>query len=204
MTTLVLAMALSQDADREAAENTLRNRKVTLQFQDASLASIVDYVRDLTNVNFVLGAKAREKAETPITIHVKDLSVKSALALVLKPLGLTTVWRDGVFLITAPEEEPLLLQIYDVRDLLYPIADMPGVEIALDASGLGATFQQDAPPEPTILPLEEIVKTHVGGKSWEENSKTSIRLQNGLLVIKQTREVHAEIRRLIGKLRRTK
>lgn len=204
MTTLVLAFALLQDSDRDAAEMKIRSRKVTLQFKDAPLEEIVNYVRDLTDVNFVMGKGAREKGEILVSISVKELSVKSALALILKPRGLALVWQDGVFLITTPAEEPLVLEIIDVRDLLYPIQDMPGGEITLDSSSLGSSFSQDPTPEPTVLPLEEIIKTHTGKKSWEEDARTSVRLQNGLLVVKQRREVLDEVKRLINRLRRNK
>ncbi|MBI2901683.1 MAG: hypothetical protein HYY17_15980 [Planctomycetes bacterium] len=204
MLAIALVFTLAQDAEREAAEARLRNMKIALDFKGADLDTVIDYVREVTGLNFFIAKKAREKGELQISISVKGLSVKSALALVLKPRGLALIWQDGVFLVTTPDEEPLAMEIYDVRDLLHTIEDMPGAEITLDTSGLGGTVVPPTPDPPLPLALEEIIKTHTGKKSWEENPKATVKLQNGLLVVKQTREVHREIRRLLNQLRRNK
>lgn len=197
---LVLATVL-QDSDREAAENRLHSMKITLDFKGAELETIVEYLRDMTDLNFVVDKAAKEKLPT-VSITVKDVSVRSALSLLLKPNGLAVIWKEGVLWITTPDQAPIVLEIYDVRDLLHPLEDMPGVEIDLSPTGLGATINAGlAAPQP-VLPLDEILKAHTGGKSWEENSKVSLKLQNGLLVVKQTKEVHAQIRRLIDQIRR--
>ena len=68
---------------------------------------------------------------------------------------------------------------------------------------LGASITGvDDPVTQPDLPLEEILKTHTGGKSWDENPKVSLKLRNGLLVVKQTQEVHVQIRRLLSQFRR--
>jgi hypothetical protein len=54
------------------------------------------------------------------------------------------------------------------------------------------------------MPIEEMVRAHTGGRSWEENPKASIKMQNGLLVIKNTPEVHKQVRRLLDLLRANK
>ena len=60
------------------------------------------------------------ESDTPITFRVKDVSLKSALNLMLRPLDLTYVYKDEVLLITTPEqvEQYLKVKVYDVRDLL--------------------------------------------------------------------------------------
>jgi hypothetical protein len=49
-----------------------------------------------------------------------------------------------------------------------------------------------------------MVRAHTGGRSWEENQKAVCKMQNGLLVIKNTPEVHKQVRRLLDLLRSNK
>jgi type II secretory pathway component GspD/PulD (secretin) len=196
---LVLA-AMLQDSDRLAAENKLRNMKVSLEYKGADLRDVIQYLQEMTEINFFLSKQTQEMGELQVTITVKNISVKSALNLILKPLKLTTLWQDGVMMITTPAEEPVLMEIYDVRDLMHPLKDMPGVEIDF---GTGTVVQPES-VDAAVLPLEELVKAHTGGKSWDDNPKCTISLQNGILVVKQTREVHKQIRRIIGQLRQYK
>ena len=48
------------------------------------------------------------------------------------------------------------------------------------------------------------MKAHTGGRSWEENPKCACRLNNGLLIVKNTPEVHKQIVRLLDMLRSNK
>ena len=77
-----------------------------------------------------------------------------------------------------------------------------GVDIALDF--VGVVIQEPAKDAGGEMPIAELVKTHTGGKSWDEDTKTSCAMQNGLLVVKQTPEVHAQVARLLNLLRRHK
>jgi type II secretory pathway component HofQ len=184
-------------------ENKLRGLRITLDFKNATLQAVADYIREIADVNLVVSNKVEGKGDD-ISIKVQDISLKSVLSLVLKPKGLTYVIRDGVLMLTTIEDanEDVIMEIYDVRDLLYPIKDFPGVDITLASDAIGTTaLDTGGETEGLVMPLEEIVKAHSGGKTWEENPKASCSLQNGLLVIKQTREVHKQVRRLIGKLR---
>jgi type II secretory pathway component HofQ len=184
-------------------ENKLKGLRITLDFKNATLQAVADYIREIADVNLVVSHKVEGKGDD-ISIKVQDISLKSVLSLVLKPKGLTYVIRDGVLMLTTVEDanEDVIMEIYDVRDLLYPIKDFPGVDISLAQDSIGTTaLDSGGETEGLVMPLEEIVKAHSGGKTWEENPKASCSLQNGLLVIKQTREVHKQVRRLIGKLR---
>jgi hypothetical protein len=62
----------------------------------------------------------------------------------------------------------------------------------------------EAGPEYAEIPIAELVRAHTGGKTWDENPKASVNLQNGLLVVRQTPEVHRQIVRLLNLLRANK
>jgi hypothetical protein len=57
-------------------------------------------------------------AEDPITLNVPEISLRSALRLILDPLNLTFVIRDEVMIITNKRNSANMLCVYDVDSLL--------------------------------------------------------------------------------------
>ncbi len=191
---------------QEEAKEKLKNQKVSLQFQDAPLLEVIDTFRDLTDQNILVDPLLSSRGDFLVSLSLKSVSARSALSLLVQSVGVAWVWKGGVILITTKEKahRDVKLQIYDVRDLLYPIQDFPGIDLQLNGSSLGVTFSDDDPDDPEVLPLEEILETHTGGASWTDNPKVSLSLTNGLLVVRQSKKVHLEIQRLLSKLRRNK
>jgi hypothetical protein len=200
--TAVMVCLQGGAAEREI-ESKLKNLKLTLDFKESTLDALADYVRDVADLNIVVSPKIETR--DGVTIKVSDLSLKSILSLVLKPRGLICLLKDGVLQITVKEDEPVVLEIYDVRDLMYTPPDFIAPEIDLDSTKPGVICDFGMPTEaPPDFPLEELVRAHAGGRSWEENPKTTLKLSNGLLVVKQTKSVQAEIRRMLGQMRTMK
>jgi type II secretory pathway component GspD/PulD (secretin) len=206
---LVLAATLpasAQDGKREEVDAKLRNMRVTLDFKEAPIDTVIDYLREISDINIFLDGKVKDK-NIVVSLKVSDLSLKSVFGLILKPQGCDTMFRDGVLVVMTREDvvdKTVRMQIYDCRDILYPIHDFPGVDIDLSKGGIGVTILgQDDGGSPEA-PIEELVKAHTGGRSWEENQKCVCRLTNGLLVVKNTPEVHQQVVRLLDMLRRNK
>jgi type II secretory pathway component GspD/PulD (secretin) len=197
-------LAVAQEPARQEAEARLRSLKVSLDFKDAPLESVVDYLRTVSDLNILLDSKVREKNPT-VTLRVQDVSLKSALNLILRPLGCDTMFRDGVLMIMTREDvadRTLVLELYDCRDLLHPVKDFPGVDFELAPNGQGVVPFQEAGEGPAEMPIEELVRAHTGGRSWEENPRCTVSLRNGILVVRNTPEVHHQVRRLLNLLRR--
>ncbi len=77
-----------------AAESAdLLNKKITLDAEDASVATIISTMARLSDCNIVLAMETEardEKAEEKkITIHIKEVPIEQALALVVKSIGLS-------------------------------------------------------------------------------------------------------------------
>lgn len=203
----VLAMALplaAQDKARTEVEGKLSNLKVSLDFKDAPLEAVVDYIREISDLNIVIDQKVAEKKAT-VTIKVTEISLRSVFNLMLQAHGADILYKEGVLQILLKEDiidRTLKMEIYDCRDILYPIQDFPGVDIKL--ADIGVLAEDTAVSEPTEMPIEELVKAHTGAKTWDTNPKVSCMMQNGLLIVKQTPEVHRQIVRLLNMLRRHK
>jgi type II secretory pathway component GspD/PulD (secretin) len=206
---LVLSMAtaaFAQDDKREQVQAKLNNMRITLDFKDASLDGVIDYLREISDINMFVDTKVRDK-NIVVTLKVSDISLKSVLGLMLKPHNCDTMWREGVLMVMTREDvidRTVKMQIYDCRDILYPVRDFPGVEIDLSKDSIGAVVIDPGGGETAELPIEELVKAHTGGRSWEENPKCACRLNNGLLIVKNTPEVHKQIVRLLDMLRSNK
>ncbi len=205
----LLALALpaaAQDEARKEVETKLRDMKVTLDFKDAPLDTVVDYLLELSSINIVVDPSVHEK-DIQVTIKVKEVSLGGILRLILDGHDCGTLWKDDVLQIlpkAAIVERTLKLKIYDCSDILYPIRDFPGVEVELKADGPGVVIPESPREADGEIPIVDLVKAHTGGKSWDENPKTSCELRNGLLVVRQTPEVHARIADLLNMLRGSK
>jgi type II secretory pathway component GspD/PulD (secretin) len=199
------AAARAQDDASKALEAKIRTLRIEVDFKDFSVAQVADFIREVADINIVIdpGAEALKPA---LTMKVKGVTIRSILNLLLKPHKIGFVVEDGVLRIL-PESKlkaKVELVIIDVRDLLHPIRDFPGVEITLVDTGGAAFAPTDADTTPAEFPIIDLVKAHTGGKTWEENERASINLQNGLLFVRQTTEVIAQIRKVVAYLRQYK
>ena len=213
MTTLMALVAVTlsatapQDRDRKEIENKFRNIRITLDFQDAPLDSVVDYIREVSSLNFFVDTKVRDM-DVMISLKVSDISLKSVFRLMLEPYGCAITYKDGLLKLMTKDDidhHDVKLRLFDVRDILYPIQDFPGVDLVLSGDSLGVAAQMmDIQEQPAEMPIEELVRAHTGGNSWDENERASVSLQNGLLIVKNTPEVFRQITRLLNMLRRNK
>jgi len=208
----VLALLLAgplvhaQDAMKAEYEGKLNNIKVTLDFQNAPLDQVVDYLREISGMNIFVDSKVRDK-NLIVSLKVTEISLRSIFGLILKPHNCDILFKDGVLQLMTKEDvadRTMRMEIYDCRDILYPITNFPGVDLDLNANGPGVITTTDPGDTGGEIPIEEMVRAHTGGRSWEENTKAVCKMQNGLLVIKNTPEVHKQVRRLLDLLRANK
>jgi len=196
----------AQDSQKAEIEGKLNNIKVTLDFQNAPIDQVIDYLREISGMNIFVDTKVRDK-NLVVSLKVTEISLRSIFGLMLKPHNCDILFKDGVLQVMTREDvadKTMRMEIYDCRDILYPISNFPGIDLDLNASGPGVILQ--TPPEDagSEIPIEEMVRAHTGGRSWEENPKAVVKMQNGLLVVKNTPEVHKQIRRLLDLLRSNK
>jgi hypothetical protein len=128
-----------------------------------------------------------------ITIQVANVSLRSALRLLLKQKQLTYIIRDEVLIVTTPEEakSELTTCVYDVRDI-FALQMRPA--------------QKGAPAGPDYDPLTDVIVSCVATETWAESGggAAEIRpLSPGLLIISQTQAVHEEIGSLLSTIRET-
>jgi hypothetical protein len=98
-----------------------------LEYVDVPLEEVVNLISDEYGIPVQIDETALETAgldpSEPVNLSLHNVSLGSALRLMLKKLQLTYVIQDEVLMITTPEEADLNLvtKVYPVADLVLPI-----------------------------------------------------------------------------------
>ncbi len=176
---------------------------IDVELVNAPLIKFTTAVRQATGINFILDQPALDGvgigSETLLTVSLKDVSLKSALRVILKDLELTYLIRDEVLQITTPEECEcaLFTRVYRVEDLI-----RPGKAEAAEGSTRKEFAQQQAKVEKII----ELLTTTVSPESWDDvggpGAMSHIFIRDKcLLVVTQDPTVHPGIAELLETLR---
>jgi type II secretory pathway component GspD/PulD (secretin) len=126
---------------------------VNMNFKDTPLKTVVDDLHNVHGINIVLdiAALGQENVNTdhPVTLLVEQLSLKSALNILLRQVKLTWVIRDDVLMITTESESrgKLTQVTYAVADLVIPVENYTatGQDLAAQISNNNAGSQPGSP-----------------------------------------------------------
>jgi hypothetical protein len=121
--------AQSAGHDPSAAEERIRdelNKETDVEFNEVPLKMAIEYIKDKHQIEIRLDEKGLKETtiavDTPLTINIKGISLRSALKQMLSelPNDPTFVIRDDVLVITSRERaaQYKLLRIYNVSDLV--------------------------------------------------------------------------------------
>ena len=113
---------------------------VLLEFENTPLSRVMDFLAKLAQVNLYLDpvgmAEVGLSTEDPVTINLsQEISLESALNIVLEPRGLSFVIKDEVLKITtaANRQGEVYARTYNVADLVVPIPNFVSTESRLSA-----------------------------------------------------------------------
>jgi hypothetical protein len=165
-----------------------RLKDTGLDFTDTPLEQIVKSLQDEYNIPIQLDLPALSdaglNAQQSVSIDLHDISLKSALQIMLRQHHLTYVIQNEALTITTPEqaETCLVTRVYDVRDV---------------PSGSGDDIHS----------LVDAIISCVATESWaaKGGGQAQIRpLKPGVLVVSQTQAVHEQIGNLLDALRQVR
>lgn len=103
-----------------------------VEFQDSPLTEVVDFLKDLHNIQIVIDEAALTdegiSTDSQVNLTLSGISLRSALKLMLEPHLLTYIVEDEVMKITTQikAEELLQIRVYPVGDLVIPITSGGG------------------------------------------------------------------------------
>jgi hypothetical protein len=182
--TAIPVRAKTDDGSAERRAKAVLAGKGELEFVDFPLGQAISYLSELTKVEFVIdeGALSEEGIATdePVTLVMKDVTLQSAIQLVLKPLGLTTMFRHGVVMVTT-----------EVAAGDYPVITVYAVDDILDAGGMDGDT------------LIDLLMTQTSGPWFDidqEGGEIKIPLRSAL-VVRQSQKIQAEILAMLTELR---
>ena len=156
-----------------------------LDFNETPFKTFVRTVAERHKFPAKLDMEALEKIglddDTPITCHLRGVTLQSALALILDQLGLVWTVRNEELVITTPESEAahMLTITYNIRDL---------------------SFAVDGDSDRVI----QMIAKHVAPASWDfagGPAKLTPSEEGGTVQVRQTFQGHVEADRLLDQLR---
>ena len=149
------------------------NSTISLQLNNQRLQDVIEYIQDRTDQSIVLDKTAMDDAgvtyDTPVTVNLKGVTLRTALQKVFRDLGLTYVIKDEVIQVVTPAQASQIMrtQVYYVGDLV------------------SNAFQAAA--------LIDLIQSTVAPQSWVVNGGTGTIAYDPVrnaLIIKQTAEFH--------------
>jgi len=152
------AVIVESPRDEPSVQDKL-NKRIDVDFIEAPLKDVAQILQEATGIQFVLRQKKLEEAsvsiDTPVTRSLKGVRVSTLLDLLLADLELTYFEKDGLLLITTPEdaESNLETRVYDCRDLLAMAAPDIAKPSSAPATPAGAAATPPGGPQNADHPL---------------------------------------------------
>jgi hypothetical protein len=177
----------------EAAINKALGKLTEVDFTETPLNDVIEYLRQCHHIEIKIDNRALSDAgvgaDSPVTISLKGVSLRSVLNLMLRELSLTWMIKDEVLMITTPEEagNDLITKVYDVADLVVCRDEHDAIADDYDS-------------------LIDLITATVKPTTWEGVGGPGSAAGKSLgtakvLVVTQTRDVHDEITKLLAEIR---
>jgi type II secretory pathway component GspD/PulD (secretin) len=182
-----------------------------LSWRDTPLRQVIDDLHQMAQVNVVADTDALQEAgvsmEELLSLKVEDMSLKSALNILLKQARLTYVIKDEALQITTEEAArgKLKMVTYQVADLILPIGGGDGELPPFLCRKYPELAGKRAPGTTAEEALIRLITQTVEPSSWSEvGGKGTIQYYPlGLaLVVNQTQDVQEQIADLLDALKR--
>jgi hypothetical protein len=211
-----------RDPKERAIEYRLR-QPINLNFKNVPLKQALNDLAVISGVPAVPDKRAMQDAkinlDSPVTFSVENISMKSALDLMLKDLRLTHTIENQVLLITTEDKtkRQLVRVTYSVADLIgvgpdNPLPDVLNIQKGIERSMTptcmctqGKANKDRRATEAMAEILSELIQNTVSKDTWERvGGPGNIQYYpfEKQFVVNQCNEVHKEIASLLATLRR--
>ncbi len=185
-----------------AIESKLKDR-VSMNVDKQPLSEAIAFLQNYTGLNIVLDPKAVSEegltSSSPVSLVVNQVQLKTALKLMLRPLGLTYKVEDEVVLITSPmaSQDQTYPKTYYVGDLIMPpdntptdlmskmIAEpgkpqslatpgmTPGMMTQTDSrmtqTGMPLSATHESRPHVDMMPIIQLITSSIAPGTWRVN-----------------------------------
>jgi hypothetical protein len=127
----------ANDSEATKAIGQAMAKPIRLEFIETPLEDVVAFLADQSRIPIQIDRRSLDAVgvgtDTPITKNLKEVSVRSALRLILDDLGLTFIIDHEVLLISSPDRAEAVAQVrvYNVAPLLRDGLSAPDLVAAL-------------------------------------------------------------------------
>lgn len=197
------------DAGTAAILTTLDSKRVKgLTWEAANLDQVVEYLRTITGLDFLITPKVRGEAfgEVEISLDADDVTVRTVLDLVTEPYDLRWTPKNGVVTITTKDElaGDLYLRYFDLKDLEPAIEASPAPAITLASSP--TALEPTDTREPAWVDSDEAVVAFIretvgDAAAWEAPAVLEIR--HRILIARNTAALLDRVQALLDDIRAT-
>ena len=165
----VLAVSAEPQDSNSDIQSRLQSQKISVDFRDATLEAVASHLQKTTGIPFLVSSAVWPQ-DSKVNLKVDGVSVTSILTLILNSRNLSAhVAGDAVEI--AP------------RGCGHPVYSI----VSYDVTG------SDREAKAWL----EIIREKTGGDSWTNDSSVWIIRSGRALLVKQTRVVQQEIKRLV-------
>ena len=194
-----------------AVRQVLDATSIEHHFTTATIADWARHYADATGVNFIVAPSAAELGEETTKLedlHLPNMPVSKALNVIAAQTGVKWHVRDGVVQLVS-SDTPIgtaYLRPYEVRDIVNGVRSQPGPTLKLTVPGAddgGFGFEEDD-PAPNVVDdgtLTRLIQENIAAESWTEGN--TINYESGVLLVRNTHEVHEQIDALLSQLRQS-
>jgi tetratricopeptide (TPR) repeat protein len=198
-----------ESPEERAIMDKLTSTKQRFNFTKATLQDWALYFANLTGVTFALGAGVKELDEDRTTLtnfKLPPKSVAEALDIIGAKTGVKWKIEHGIVKLVTEEKAggKMFLRHYEVRDIVNGVPDKPGIDLKLGVPGEEEPLaEEEAEAKPTVVDagkLVDLIRANIAPESWDAGG-ANITEQRGVLLVRQTKQVHAKVAQLLKELR---
>ncbi|HYE06823.1 MAG TPA: hypothetical protein VEL07_15005 [Planctomycetota bacterium] len=185
-------------------------QQVTFEFEDTSLEDVVNFFRQVTGVNIIVAPEVYASGSATVTLRARDMKFGDALKWVLELTNLfMAVQNQAIYISNEAVTGATLLRVYDVADLISPVRDFPGRELAYNSGSGGGGGGFDLFSGPAMedgeaadpQDLVDFIQNNVAPGQWEGEGVAIEARTGSSLFISQAPEVHALVDQLLINMR---
>ncbi len=203
----------------------LRESRMPVDFDDNSFEDVLAFIGTTANLDIDTDweslADIGVDPDTPITLRLNNVTLEVLLDRVLAKASdpvLPASWavQDGILTISSDDvlRQNTILEIYDVRDLLFEVPDFDNApQFNIQSSGGssggqspfsgGGTQIQLTTREDRVTAISDLIQSSVDPDGWADagGDTSSLTSLNGNFIITTTPRYHREVIGLLNKLR---
>jgi hypothetical protein len=199
------------------------NTTISVDFKNSKLEDVIEYLQTYTGQPILVDKEALKDVEasydTPVTLKVKGVTVRTVLRRILNDLGMTYVVKEEAIQVTSAQraKDLMVVRRYYIGDLLAGMGTMngiPGLQSGFGSFGVSpiqpnnmfgnlpfaVAFNQQmlamqvAQNMQSVEQLKEMIQSSVDQGSWfghGGNGTITFHAASMSFLIKQSTEVHA-------------